>query len=183
MSSLVLVLLFILLAVYVCTSWADGTYTYSPHYSPPPTSRSCPTWDIDHFSEENVSLATLLQFGEMQVYDDIGESTAETTDERFAAAKRTVPENRMRTGILTSKERRKQLDAIIRRVGTTKLKNRPRRNEKDFALLLRGDNIPKRENEWTINKPRFGADSLEKGILSCKTGVIPISVTESSATE
>lgn len=132
-----------------------------------------------HFGISTFSISDLLQFGELQVYEDIGVSNIQTADERFAAAKRNVPENRMRTGIVSTKARRQQLDSILRRASNTKSKSRPRRNEKDFALMLRGDNIPKYEHSWSINKPKFGVDTLEKGIFCNSSDRIPPSVSDS----
>ena len=175
------------IAVVVAFWWCYGDPMHHGSYTPELQCNKVKVKDncndveeyTDGVAEVALTIGDLLQFGELQVYEDIGVSNIQTADERFAAAKRNVPENRMRTGIVSTKARRQQLDSILRRASNTKSKSRPRRNEKDFALMLRGDNIPKYEHSWSINKPKFGVDTLEKGIFCNSSDRIPPSVSDS----
>lgn len=76
---------------------------------------------------------------------EAGSEQIQTVNERFDAAKRGVTENRMRQGVYDNKERRRLVEALLRRPACGR---RVRSWRTENSDTLRGDPVPKNTSSW-----------------------------------
>ena len=153
---LCLLLLFVLWLIYKRPTHCHRQVYRIDEYVPEPES------DIVHDTDD------LLDFAEIR--DDLlqqhtPEQKIETIDERYKAAKRKTPEDKMTRGIYSSGEKRRLVEKLIRRP-SQKTNTRPKLWRHEFSDRLRGDVVPTHQNKWEINKTPLTAEDSPQGIFT-----------------
>lgn len=148
---------------------------------------------IEHFVDDEqpenekkeTNLQSLVSFGEIRdafiLQETPSEEKIQSIDERYDAAKRNTPENKLSRGVYTSTEKRRLLEKLIQR--PSKSNNvRPKLWRHEFSDRLRGDIVPTHQNNWEINKNKLKAEdspqgvftTLQSGIWSADSGGTPM---------
>ena len=110
---------------------------------------------IDHFTEDeiqeeevdNTDFQSLVRFGEIRDAFLVQDASSDTQhqlqsiDERYNAAKRSTPEDKLSRGVYSSAEKRRLLEKLIHRPNRAS-NIRPKLWRHEFSDKIRGDIVP-----------------------------------------
>lgn len=114
-----------------------------------------PDQDIFNFSD------ILIDEAQLTAVEDVkkNSSQVQTVNERFNAAKRRATENRLKPGVYDQKQRRKLVEALLRR---PQCGRRVRSWRTENSDTMRGDAVPKGVSAWGLM--RMGRQNPEKDL-------------------